>query len=252
MNTPHARPGRPSPPVSRRFSGSRRLACAAQQLAEGAGPLGTPRGDRRLSREGGRHPYRRSVDTARPVPLDLVAADVAPRRIAPSDAAALDRIYTELSQERRRLRFLSVGTRVGSSLLRQFCGPDHEHREGFVAVTTARDGSERVVGHLCLEPTAPGEMEIAVAVADAYQGHGVGSRLVDEAGRWAHAHGTAGFRAWFAVDNMGIRRLLRHLGRPVSPEHWAAGAVEIAIDLVTPAAPPPPALPGVTPPARAA
>ena len=86
------------------------------------------------------------------------------RRIAPSDTGALERFYEDLSPESRRLRFLSAGTQIGSNLLRDFCGPDHEHREGFVAVATAPDGVDRLVGHLCLEPTAPDEMEIAVVM----------------------------------------------------------------------------------------
>ena len=154
------------------------------------------------------------------------------RRIVPEDAGELCRFYAALSPESRRLRFLSLGTRVGQSDAQYFCGSDHEHREGFVAelATPEADGT-RIVGHLCLEPTRPDEMEIAVAVADAYQRRGIGRRLVAEAATWAAAHGVARFRAWFAPDNAGIRRLLEYLDRPIRYGAWRAGTVDITIDL---------------------
>ena len=156
------------------------------------------------------------------------------RQIECGDSADLVRFYAGLSAESRRLRFLSAATTLGDAAVRQFCGPDHEHREGFVAVASDSSGDERIVGHLCLEPNGPDEMEVAVAVADEYQRLGIGVRLVDEAAHWASAHGTRAFRAWFAIDNMGIRRLLAHLGRPFSRERWACGSVEISIDLTQP------------------
>lgn len=142
--------------------------------------------------------------------------DIRVRRIVPEDAAELCRFYAALSPDSRRLRFLSLGTRFGANDAQYFCGSDHEHREGFVAelATPQADGT-RIVGHLCLEPTHPDEMEIAVAVADAYQRRGIGRRLVAEAAAWAAAHGVARFRAWFAPDNTAIRRLLGY--RPAHP-----------------------------------
>jgi RimJ/RimL family protein N-acetyltransferase len=163
-----------------------------------------------------------------------MATAVTIRRIERADSTDLERFYAGLSAESRRLRFLSAATTLGDAAVRQFCGPDHEHREGFVALASDPDGDERMVGHLCLEPSGPDEMEIAVAVADGYQGLGIGTRLVDEAARWASAHGTRAFRAWFATDNPGIRRLLAHLNRPISREGWACGSVEISIDLTKP------------------
>jgi acetyltransferase len=152
------------------------------------------------------------------------------RRIAPADAPALEAFYARLSPDSRRLRFLSLGTRFGARDARFFCGPDHEHREGFVA-----EAGSRIVGHLCLEPTQADEMEIAIAVADDFQRRGIGRQLVKAAAAWAAEHGVASFRAWFAPDNIGIRRLLDCLDRPITFGPWSGGTVEIAIDLRAPA-----------------
>jgi len=154
------------------------------------------------------------------------------RRIVAEDAPELERFYAGLSPDSRRLRFLSLGTLFRGDDARYLCGPDHEHREGFVAelIPPPADGP-RIVAHLCLEPTQPDEMELAVAVADAHQRQRVGRRLVAEAATWAAAHGVARFRAWFAPDNIGIRRLLEYLDRPISFGPWSGGTVEVTIDL---------------------
>jgi acetyltransferase len=160
-----------------------------------------------------------------------VSETICIRPIEPADAAGLRAFYGALSPDSRRLRFLSAATRLGDAQLEAFCGPDHEHREGLVAVAAEPQGTERIVAHLCLEPTAPGEVEIAIAVADEFQRHGVGVALVEEAARWARAHGTRTIRAWCAVDNVGIRRLLAHLHRPMSSDRAGAGSAEIAVDM---------------------
>jgi RimJ/RimL family protein N-acetyltransferase len=170
-------------------------------------------------------PHARPVKTA-------PTLDIRVRRIVPEDADELCRFYAALSPDSRRLRFLSLGTRFGDTDAQYFCGSDHEHREGFVAelVNPEPDGT-RIIGHLCLEPTRPDEMEIAVAIADAYQRRGIGRRLVAAAAAWASAHGVARFRAWFAPDNIGIKRLLEYLDRPIRFGPWSAGTVDISIDL---------------------
>ena len=177
--------------------------------------------------------YSQDMISTHTQPVELAAAKdvVRIRRIAPADAPALEEFYAGLSPDSRRLRFLSLGTRFGDRDARYFCRSDHEHREGFVAEISTTRGDAQIVGHLCLEPAQPDEMEIAVAVADEFQHRGIGRRLVAEAATWAAAHGVARFRAWFAPDNIGIRRLLECRERPIVFGPWSSGTVEIAIDL---------------------
>jgi acetyltransferase len=166
-----------------------------------------------------------------PVP-EPTPADVRVRRIETADSEALRQFYSELSAESRRRRFLSISTRFGDRESRYLCGPDHDHREGYVAEVTGASGKRRIIGHVCMEPSGAQEMEIAIAVADLFQGHGIGRRLAAAAIAWADAHGIPRIVAWSAWDNSAIRRLFESLHRPL---HYgpALGAVETIIELRT-------------------
>ena len=63
--------------------------------------------------------------------------------------------------------------------------------EGIVAIVTGDTGRPVVIGHLCLEPSTPGEVEMAIAVADAWHRRGVGRALLAAGIAWARRHGLA-------------------------------------------------------------
>ena len=59
------------------------------------------------------------------------------------------------------------------------------------AVEVRADGTERICGHLCMEPSGHGSEELAVVVADDRRHTGLGRRLVLAGLEWAHEHGVA-------------------------------------------------------------
>jgi len=146
------------------------------------------------------------------------------RRIRSSDAAELERFYADLGPETRRKRFFMMTAGLSHPQSVTFCTPDHDHGEGFVAAIVHADGSEdRIVGHLCLEPAAADTAEVAIAVADSWQGRGIGRRLLAAGVAWARAVGIQRFTATMFATNVPIQRLLRSLGlpsrfMPVEPE----------------------------------
>lgn len=163
------------------------------------------------------------------------------RAIDPTDQAALQSFYAGLSEESRRTRFFGPTTGIGAPQSSWFCTPDHDHREGFVAVVASATGPDRLIGHVCLEPDGPGSAEVAVAVADDLRGRGIGRRLVECAVAWARAEGLEVLTATMLAGNPAIQRLLIDLDLPSTSRPIGAGVVEIRLDLGPRSTPPDPA-----------
>ena len=140
--------------------------------------------------------------------------EIAIRPTMPSDTAALERFYAGLSEESRRRRFCGTSCGISRRESTGFCTPDHAHREGFVAVRDDEAGLPEIIGHLCLEPVDAITAEVAIAVADAYQRHGIGRRLMAAGIDWARS--------------AGVQRLLSSMGLP-----WTAQAEGLDLTLLT-------------------
>lgn len=152
------------------------------------------------------------------------------RPIQPTDHDALRAFYAGLSDESRRTRFFAVTSGIGDRQSTWFCTPDHAHREGFVAVA-GRGRGRRLVGHVCVEPVDESTAEIAIAVADDVQGHGVGRRLTAAAVAAARADGYTRLVATMLAGNPAIQRLLHGIGLPIRSRPHGAGIVEATIEL---------------------
>lgn len=154
------------------------------------------------------------------------------RPIESGDRDALLRFYEELSTESLTLRFHGVSSGIADRTATFFCGPDHEHREGLVAVVDETGASlPIIVGHLCLEPSGTDEAEVAVAVADAWQRHGIGRRLLLAAMTWAEGHGIARLRASMLSSNTAMLGLLRASGCVVTVAMPDVGVFDATIDI---------------------
>ena len=159
------------------------------------------------------------------------------RPIEARDRDALLDFYETLSEESLAMRFHGASIGIADRVAVFFCGPDHEHREGLVAVLEEPDmrgtPGPTIVGHLSLEPSGAHEVEVAVAVADAWQRHGIGRRLLLAALTWAERHGIERLRASMLLTNIAILGLLRSMGRAVTLSMPGAGVVDATIDLPT-------------------
>ena len=171
----------------------------------------------------------------RPAPrrsAERTSGGVSIRRIRPSDIPALEQFYAGLSPESRRTRFFAVGTGLSHQQSVTFCTPDHDHREGFVAIAHGRGhDDEHIVGHLCLEPAGVHVAEVAIAVADAVQHQGIGRRLMEAGVRWARAEGFTTLTATSYTGNAPIHRLLSGLGWPSHTRATGSGTEGVTIDL---------------------
>lgn len=162
-----------------------------------------------------------------------VARGVCIRSVRPRDRAALARFYAALSNDSRYARFLSTARGISDRAAATFCGPDHEHREGLVATSRGADGRIRIVGHLCLDPLDDGAFEMAVAVADAWRGQGIGRRLLNAAIAWARRHGVSHLRATMLATNSPVIALIRGTGCQVVMTSPTGGVIEATIKIGT-------------------
>jgi GNAT superfamily N-acetyltransferase len=154
------------------------------------------------------------------------------RPIRRTDHDGLERFYAGLSPDSLDARFHAATRGIGDRQARSFCGPDHRHREGFVALERRRLGPDDIVGHLCLEPMdGTPDLEVAVAVADAWQHRGIGRALLTAAIEWAAAHQVTRLRADVRWSNSAILGLLRSIERPVRIGAGVEGDLEAVIEV---------------------
>ncbi len=153
------------------------------------------------------------------------------RRIVPADTPALERFYADLSDDSRFARFMGATHGLSAAQAAGFCHPDHDHREGFVAVARNPQGRDLLVGHLCIEPDGPEQAEVAIAVADAWQRRGIGRTLLAAGIDWARHAGVRQFVATMLATNTPIIRLLGSLGLPARTRYGSANVANLTIGL---------------------
>jgi GNAT superfamily N-acetyltransferase len=151
------------------------------------------------------------------------------RPIRPDDKSTLLRLFGGLSDETRIRRFLRVTKRLDADDLAALTEFDREQQMAFVVVDDA--SSEPIaVGRYVRDPADRESAALAVVVADAHQGQGIGTRLVRHLARDAAAAGIRTLTALMFYDNDHARHVLRCLG-PVRVIGRDIGVVEFAVDL---------------------
>ncbi len=151
---------------------------------------------------------------------------IAIRPVRRSDAIGLVDFYARLTAESRRRRFLS-GSMPDPGFIARLAGDP-----GIVAVlegSATREGA--IVAHASVQPDGHHGAEIAFAVADAFQGHGVGRRLMSRALHLARELGADRASATLMPGNLPMRHLLTAAGQPVRGDCLEAGTEEIDLDL---------------------
>jgi RimJ/RimL family protein N-acetyltransferase len=153
------------------------------------------------------------------------------RPIRPEDKPLLVRGLSELSELSVHRRFLSAKPRFTSAELRYLTevdGTDH------VAVVAQRPGEcHRLLGvaRWVRLQDDPETAEIAIVVADDWQGRGVGSLLAVAVAEEARHRGIRRFSATMLSDNVPARRLMAKLAGHLDRRRGPQGPSELIIDL---------------------
>ena len=151
------------------------------------------------------------------------------RPVQAEDRAALAAGYDRLSERSRYRRFLSPHPRLTDAELRYFTEIDHHDHEALVATdTTSGDGVG--IARFIRSPVDHRVAELAVAVADDWQGQGIGTRLAVALADRAREEGIAAFTALVLTDNALMLSIIRELG-VVHDAHIEEGITELTVDL---------------------
>jgi acetate---CoA ligase (ADP-forming) len=137
---------------------------------------------------------------------------LAVRPIRPDDETDLARFFTGLSLESLVFRFFAAIANA-DALAKKLVAVNYTSRYGLVALAGA---GHHIVGHAMYVETEPHKAELALAVADDYQGRGLGTILL---GQLAEAAAKAGINVLEAIvrpENHRMLTVLRESGFPVT------------------------------------
>ena len=135
------------------------------------------------------------------------------RPVRADDAAAIRCLFQELSQTSKWLRFFSACPDL-DQVVGWATEVDHDHRLGLVALAA---DTGQVIAHAGVERDhrQPDRAEFALAIADRYQGRGLGRILLGQLAEAAHRAGIQWLTGEVLADNHRMLNLLRHSGGSV-------------------------------------
>ncbi len=143
---------------------------------------------------------------------------VAIRVLRDGDAVRLFRMFYRLSPDTIYRRFFTLYTDPPAGAIESLARVDHETRDAVVACV-----GDEIVGVGRYACVAPGVAEVAVVVEDAWQGRGLGPRLLDCAVALARVHGVHTLVATVLADNAPAVRMLR---RAFPDAEWTPSGAE--------------------------
>jgi acetyltransferase len=144
-------------------------------------------------------------------------APVRCRPIRPDDAAIEQAFVKGLSPESRHNRFMAEIRELSPELLARFTRIHWPH--DLALIVTCDDGGREqeiaVARYVALD--APGQCEFALAVADGWQGRGVGYRLMQTLIRFAREAGFERMDGYVLAANHKMLELMHALGFEIRP-----------------------------------
>lgn len=148
------------------------------------------------------------------------------RAVQPQDAAALQAFFAALSPAARRLRLHGAVRGLSTDAARRLAQASGDASAGFVLTT---DDGATVVAEASWSVVRAGVAEFGIAVADAWQGHGLGARLMAVLEQRARSAGLRRLVGEVLADNGRMQALLQRRGySALAPRD--AGVVRLACE----------------------
>ncbi len=137
----------------------------------------------------------------------LTSGSVSLRPLRRGETEPVQSVFDGMSADARARRYLTGMPRLPASMLAALANVDGDHHVAWLAEVDAR-----AVGLARYVVVAPAVAEIALEVADDYQGLGIGTLLVDALTTTAVARGIRRVRATLLPENEASRRLVTRIG----------------------------------------
>jgi RimJ/RimL family protein N-acetyltransferase len=140
------------------------------------------------------------------------------RQVRPGDRPRLARAYDKLGERSRYRRFFTIVPELSEATLTGAADVDHTDHEALVAIPVL---SAEIVGECRFVRLAdhPDTAEVAVTVADGWQGRGLGSALLGRLSQRAREVGIQYFTAEILAENRAMLAVLPGLGRVETESH---------------------------------
>ena len=148
------------------------------------------------------------------------------RPIHPADADAVQAFHMRQSQDSIYMRFFAFKARLSSKELKRFTEVDYKDRVAFVITI----GGEIIGIGRYDRLDDPTEAEVAFNIADAHQGRGIGSILLEHLAAAAQEHGIRRFSAEVLPENRKMLMVFSDAGYDVK-RHFDDGVVSLEFNI---------------------
>ena len=151
------------------------------------------------------------------------------RPVRSTDASLIAEGFARLSERSRRMRFLGKKDELTAAELHYYANVDHHDHEALGALDP---GSGRGVGVARYVRDADDRQaaEIALTIADDWQGRGLGTELLARLSQRAREEGIGRFTAVVASENVPMGMLLRTVGAVQTGRNFGTLEYEIALE----------------------
>ena len=159
--------------------------------------------------------------------VELNGQSVTVRTMQPLDRDMEDNFVQNLSLRSRYLRFHSVLTKLTPVMLEKFTNVDYPDEMALIA-TIDKAGVEHQIGVARYHRSANPECaEVAIVVADDWQGQGVGTQLLLSLRKTGLEAGIKNFELSVLPENSRMLTLAKKLGFRVQPNHGDFQTIEL-------------------------
>ncbi|MDX1334159.1 MAG: bifunctional acetate--CoA ligase family protein/GNAT family N-acetyltransferase [Gammaproteobacteria bacterium] len=155
------------------------------------------------------HPYPSELEESWHLPSGM---NVIVRPIKPEDANIEQDFVRNLSEQSRFFRFMRVMQELTPEMLARFTQIDYDREMAFIALSDGPTGTTEL--GVCRYVTNPDwdSAEFALVVADAYQGKGIGTKLMQALMTTAKNRGLKMLEGEVLTQNRPMRGLMSKLG----------------------------------------